>query len=189
MQGGGRRAPLAPVWRLCPLGLTPRKTRSRERIPPPTASAVGCWNLGTPPSRPHPAPLPKLSRQGSGATGEPGVEAGGRGHWPTRAPGSGVRGGRPGGTAGTRTSRCRGEAGGAERRAVRVRAHPRSAGSRCFGVWSPAPPPSARTGSGLSGTARTLRGWGERHGAAAVPAVPAASPVGAPRALPCNTCL
>lgn len=37
-----------------------------------------------------------------------------------------------------------------------MKAHPHSAVSRCSGVWSPAPPPSAQTGSGRSGTARTL---------------------------------
>lgn len=40
-----------------------------------------------------------------------------------------------------------------------VKAHPHSAVSQCCEVWSPAPPPSARTGSGRSGTARTL--WTE----------------------------
>lgn len=37
-----------------------------------------------------------------------------------------------------------------------VQAHPHSAVSRCSEVWSPALPPSVRTGSGHSGTARTL---------------------------------
>lgn len=60
------------------------------------------------------------------------------------------------------------------------RAHPRSAGSRCFGVWSPALPPSARTGSGLSGTARTLQGHTVERGAPRYPA-PAASRRGARR--------
>lgn len=47
---------------------------------------------------------------------------------------------------------------GCETRAP-VKAHPHSAVSRCSEVWSPAPPPSARTVSGRSGTARTL--WRE----------------------------
>lgn len=168
-----------------------RPAQENERFYP-TASAVDWRNLGAPPSRPHPALLQKLSRQGSKTTGgarmRPGLRQGARdpGRLGARETGwgEGSKGARVGWASGaTSTSRCRGEAGGAQRRAVRAPAHPRSAASRCFGVWSPAPPPSARTGSGLSGTARTLRGgWGGgRHGAAGGPTVPAGAPRRQPR--------
>lgn len=58
-------------------------------------------------------------------------------------------------------------------------AHPHSAESRCFGVWLPALPPSARTGSGLSGTARTLRGETRWSGPPLRPRLPPPA-VGAP---------
>lgn len=58
---------------------------------------------------------------------------------------------------------------------VQARAHPRSAGSRCSGVWSPAPPPSARTGFGLSGTARTLRGETRWRSCSVTPWLPPAA--------------
>lgn len=65
-----------------------------------------------------------------------------------------------------------------------VKAHPHSAVSRCSEVWSPAPPPSARTGSGRSGTARTL--WREAKWSNPL-SVPARR-VAFPRLLPCSTC-
>lgn len=66
-----------------------------------------------------------------------------------------------------------------------VQAHLHSAVSRCSEVWSLAPPPSARIGSGHSGTARTLRR--QRQGGAAGPQ---SHPVEAPvhGSLPCSTC-
>lgn len=99
----------------------------------------------------------------------------------------------------TRNSRCKTRQGhqvtqgpgcGATRQAGRgalsdaesVRAHPHSVASRCFGVWSPAPPPSARTGSGLSGTARTLRRRDTVEQAARCPRGSGRQPVGAPAA-------
>lgn len=67
-----------------------------------------------------------------------------------------------------------------------MQAHLRSAASRCFGVWSPAPPPSARIASGLSGTARTLR----RETRWSRPVTRASNAPECPPALviPCSTC-
>lgn len=71
-----------------------------------------------------------------------------------------------------------------------VQAHPHSAVSRCSEVWSPALPPSVRTGSGHSGTARTLgreARWSSRP--PPPPSPPRRHPVGAPAhsSLPCST--
>lgn len=67
-----------------------------------------------------------------------------------------------------------------------VQAHPHSAVSRCSEVWSPALPPSVRTGSGHSGTSRTL-GREARWSNRAPP--PRRHPVGATAhsSLPCST--
>lgn len=65
-----------------------------------------------------------------------------------------------------------------------MKAHPHSAGSRCSEVWSPAPPPSVRTGFGRSGTARTLRREAKWSSWPSVPARRGAFPL----FLPCSTC-
>lgn len=78
--------------------------------------------------------------------------------------------------------RARRGQGCGERRGCRAEGSPRSAALSMFWGLSPAPPPSGRTGSGLSGTARTLRGEtpaGERLARPAGSAVPP-SPSGRP---------
>lgn len=126
-----------------------------------------------PSSSPHPSPPQKLSPQRSAAGGRRwqgevrrGLRRGtrhsglgeDRGHWETRGGGyeGGMRQGQ--GPGATRGSRSRSRPGPLVTQCQECGAHPHSAESRCFGVWLPALPPSARTGSGLSGTARTLRG-------------------------------